>query len=278
MSRWGDAHCLVSAAARPPPPAAAPPPPPARRRRRPPLPARRRPSPPLTRPRRARRASTGSRSSIPRARRSGCASTSCAPHSVNDLPEVKGDPRTPDKLVDGVNDTYDDAHMWLAPFARGSNLLSISLTSVQRGGQRIGALRLWNYAKTAARGVRHFAVYIDGALLYQGSLRPAPPRRRGCAPTVLRRQFRADGPVHRQPGADRAGARQRLHEGGARGGDRPRRQRHADWRVAHRGRQLPADDGGGGIGRQTAAGGGQPRSSMTLACGASLVLVFQPTL
>ena len=180
MSTWGDAHYLVSAAARPPPPAS-PPPPPARRCQPAAVPRRRS---------HARGARAQGLNGIEILDPSGAPirlrvdQLRARPHSVNDLPEVKGDPRTPDKLVDGVNDTYDDAHMWLAPFARGSNLLSISLTSVQRGGQRIGALRLWNYAKTAARGVRHFAVYIDGALLYQGSLRPAPPR-----PTGLR----ADG-------------------------------------------------------------------------------------
>ena len=105
------------------------------------------------------------------------------PHSVNDLPEVKGDPRTPDKLVDGVNDTYDDAHMWLAPFARGSNLLSISLTSVQRGGQRIGALRLWNYAK-AARGVDTLRCTSMARCCTRARCRRRRRGRRGCAPTV----------------------------------------------------------------------------------------------
>lgn len=43
----------------------------------------------------------------------------CSPHSVADLPGNQGDARTPDKLVDGVNNTYDDRHMWLAPFSPG---------------------------------------------------------------------------------------------------------------------------------------------------------------
>ena len=37
------------------------------------------------------------------------------PDSVNVLGGVAGDLRTPDKLVDGVNDTADGRHMWLAP-------------------------------------------------------------------------------------------------------------------------------------------------------------------
>lgn len=37
------------------------------------------------------------------------------PDSVNVLEGVSGDVRTPEKLVDGVNDTLDGRHMWLAP-------------------------------------------------------------------------------------------------------------------------------------------------------------------
>ena len=37
------------------------------------------------------------------------------PESVNVLEGVRGDVRTSDKLVDGVYDTDDGRHMWLAP-------------------------------------------------------------------------------------------------------------------------------------------------------------------
>lgn len=38
------------------------------------------------------------------------------PDSVNVLnPNQQTDVRTPDKLIDGINDTNDGAHMWLAP-------------------------------------------------------------------------------------------------------------------------------------------------------------------
>lgn len=37
------------------------------------------------------------------------------PDSVNVLEGVNGDVRTPEKLIDGVNDTLDGRHMWLAP-------------------------------------------------------------------------------------------------------------------------------------------------------------------
>lgn len=40
---------------------------------------------------------------------------SAHPSDVNVLNEIYNDVRTPDKLVDGVNDTMDGSHMWLAP-------------------------------------------------------------------------------------------------------------------------------------------------------------------
>ena len=41
------------------------------------------------------------------------------PDSVNVLQGVNNDVRTPDKLIDGVNDTEEGAHMWLAPVLPG---------------------------------------------------------------------------------------------------------------------------------------------------------------
>ena len=37
------------------------------------------------------------------------------PESVNILEGSERDMRTPDKLVDGINDTFDGRHMWLSP-------------------------------------------------------------------------------------------------------------------------------------------------------------------
>ena len=41
------------------------------------------------------------------------------PDSVNVLQGVTDDVRTPAKLIDGVNDTDDGRHMWLAPVFPG---------------------------------------------------------------------------------------------------------------------------------------------------------------
>ena len=37
------------------------------------------------------------------------------PESVNVLDGISGDVRTPDKLINGENDTSNGDHMWLAP-------------------------------------------------------------------------------------------------------------------------------------------------------------------
>ncbi len=47
------------------------------------------------------------------------ADISAFPDSVNVLSNVCGDVRTPDKLIDGVNNTHDGRHMWLAPVLPG---------------------------------------------------------------------------------------------------------------------------------------------------------------
>jgi len=43
------------------------------------------------------------------------------PADINDLPEYGNDPRVVTNLIDGVNKTRDDIHMWLAPFTSGQN-------------------------------------------------------------------------------------------------------------------------------------------------------------
>lgn len=42
-----------------------------------------------------------------------------SPRDMNSIQGGTGDYRTLDKLVDGVNNTTDDRHMWLIPFNQG---------------------------------------------------------------------------------------------------------------------------------------------------------------
>uniref|UniRef100_A0A915NXV0 KATNIP domain-containing protein n=1 Tax=Meloidogyne floridensis TaxID=298350 RepID=A0A915NXV0_9BILA len=94
------------------------------------------------------------------------------PESVNCLTSVKDDPRTSDKLIDGCNDTNKPYHMWLTPILPNSCARIFVIFDTPTYVTRI---RIYNYRKTAARGVRHIAVSIsaDDLLLCSGAEVPA---------------------------------------------------------------------------------------------------------
>uniref|UniRef100_A0A915C313 KATNIP domain-containing protein n=1 Tax=Parascaris univalens TaxID=6257 RepID=A0A915C313_PARUN len=80
------------------------------------------------------------------------------PESVNILPAVKGDPRTSENLIDGVNDTTSASHMWLTPvlpnrYARVFVIFDFPTY--------VSQIRVYNYRKTPERGVRHIAVSYE---------------------------------------------------------------------------------------------------------------------
>ncbi|EQC32613.1 hypothetical protein SDRG_09926 [Saprolegnia diclina VS20] len=98
------------------------------------------------------------------------------PSSINVLPEYANeqDPRVAANLVDGVNYTCDDLHMWLAPFTP-RQLHSVTLQL--EAPTTLSMLRIWNYNKSRAhsfRGVRDTRILLDGREIFVGEVRKAP--------------------------------------------------------------------------------------------------------
>lgn len=93
--------------------------------------------------------------------------TAC-PESVNELEENHDDPRVPKNLVDSVNFTCDDYHMWLAPFtAGGEHYVLMELNA----SVAISMVRIWNYNKSRAhtsRGVRDARLILSDQRLDRG--------------------------------------------------------------------------------------------------------------
>ncbi|KAH3756455.1 protein JBTS26 [Pelomyxa schiedti] len=96
------------------------------------------------------------------------------PPDINILEENGDDPRTLDKIWDGVSRTCDDQHVWLAPFTSGQDhWISITLHQTTT----ISLIRLWNYNKSrihSYRGVRNVEIFFDGLPIFVGEISKAP--------------------------------------------------------------------------------------------------------
>jgi hypothetical protein len=99
------------------------------------------------------------------------------PPDVNILPGYGTDPRTIDKLLDGVNWTCDDLHVWLAPFTAGQEH---SITIDLGEGKALSMMRVWNYNKSrihSYRGAKDVIITLDGKqVIFKGELAKAPGR------------------------------------------------------------------------------------------------------
>ncbi|KAL0488112.1 hypothetical protein AKO1_008933 [Acrasis kona] len=92
------------------------------------------------------------------------------PKSIQELPNNKNDVRTLDKLIDGENYTWNDRHMWLAPYIPGqTNYLYV----IFEEPVAVSMIKIWNYSKTVSRGVEELEIYADDVLIYKGFLRKA---------------------------------------------------------------------------------------------------------
>lgn len=95
------------------------------------------------------------------------------PPDINILPAYGKDPRVVTNLIDGVNRTQDDMHLWLAPFTPGCN----HTVFVDFGAPyQVAMIRVWNYNKSrihSFRGVKEVEMMLDGRCVFRGEIAKA---------------------------------------------------------------------------------------------------------
>ena len=111
---------------------------------------------------------------------------------VNCLAGARNDPRTSEKLFDGMCHTCDDLHAWLAPWGEQESVtIDVDLKTDNVDAQTLSMLRIWNYNKSreqSFRGMRMVKITLDGGVIFEGEIRRAAGSLKGpdeCSDAVL---------------------------------------------------------------------------------------------
>ncbi|CAH8606188.1 unnamed protein product [Heterobilharzia americana] len=97
------------------------------------------------------------------------------PSDINTLPGYGTDPRVVTNLIDGVNWTRDDTHMWLTPFTLGQRHF-VEIKFPQWIKSPVALIRIWNYNKSRVhsyRGVKDMIIYLDNQPIFYGEISKA---------------------------------------------------------------------------------------------------------
>ncbi|XP_069547538.1 katanin-interacting protein isoform X1 [Brachyistius frenatus] len=98
---------------------------------------------------------------------------SADPPDINILPAYGKDPRVVTNLIDGINRTQDDMHLWLAPFTPGrSHTIFLDFGAAYQ----VAMIRVWNYNKSrihSFRGVKEVEMLLDGRCIFRGEIAKA---------------------------------------------------------------------------------------------------------
>ncbi|KAJ7306069.1 hypothetical protein JRQ81_010435 [Phrynocephalus forsythii] len=101
------------------------------------------------------------------------ASIEADPRDINVLPAYGKDPRVVANLLDGVNRTQDDMHLWLAPFTPGKpHCVCLHFAEPCQ----LAMIRLWNYNKSrihSFRGVKDITMWLDERCVFRGEIAKA---------------------------------------------------------------------------------------------------------
>lgn len=95
------------------------------------------------------------------------------PPDINILPAYGKDPRIVTNLIDGINRTQDDMHLWLAPFTPGCSHTIFMDFGVPH---KVAMIRVWNYNKSrihSFRGVKEVEMLLDGRCIFRGEIAKA---------------------------------------------------------------------------------------------------------